>query len=149
MSRAVLDSSADAPPVAAGGFADLQPLDQELASQLPAWDLAPPHSFLVRKPRKPQPVVAPQPPVEAARPEPPAAEPEPVAETPAVEIETDPAPLTAEAPASETIAEVEVEMPDTDIEAAPSPAVHADNCSECGVPLEHGSVFCPECGHKQ
>ena len=127
MSRAILDSSANVPQVTAGGIADLQPLDQELASQLPAWDLVPPHSFLVRKPRKPKPVVVTQPPIEAAPTGGLAVEPEPIAKAPAVEIEADPAPLAAEAFETEPIAEVDVEEPVTDIEAEayPSPATLA------------------------
>lgn len=156
MSRAILDSSANTPQATTGGFADLEPLDQELASQLPTWDLAPPHAFLVRKPRKPKPVALPQPPVEVAPSEPVAVEPEPVEQEPvvvaaAIEIEADPAPLAAEASAPETIAEAEAEMPvrDIEIDAAPSGEIHADKCSKCGVPLEPGSAFCSECGHKQ
>lgn len=151
MSRAILDASAITPQAEAGGFADLQPLDQELASQLPAWDLVPPHSFVVRKPKKPKPVADAPPTVEAAPAEPVAIEPEPVAEAPAVEIAADPTPLAGEASAPESAAEVhaEVHVADIEAEAAPSPTAHADKCSQCGVPLEPGSVFCPECGHKQ
>lgn len=151
MTRAILDSSANAPQLATDGFADLQPLDQELACQLPKWDLVPPHSFLVRKPRKPKPVAVIPPPVEAQPSEPVTVEPEAAAETPAVEPAPDPASLAAEASATEPAVEVDAEAPVTDVdaEAAPSPAVDADNCSACGVPLEPDSVFCPECGHKQ
>lgn len=151
MSRAILDSSANTPQVAASGFADLEPLDQELASQLPTWDLVPPHSFLVRKPRKPKPVPVIQPPAEATPTEPVGVESEPVAEAPAVRIAADPEPLAAEAPAPGSAVEVEAEVLVTDVEAeaAPQPAAHADNCSQCGVPLEPDSVFCAECGHKQ
>lgn len=161
MSRAILDYSASTPQATTGGFADLEPLDQELASQLPAWDLVPPHAFLVRKPRKPKPVVLPQPPVEVAPSEPVVVEStpveqEPVIQAPAIEIEADPTPLTAvvhaeEASVPETVAEVEAEPPVTYIEteAAASLAVHAENCGQCGVSLEPDSAFCPECGHKQ
>ncbi len=156
MSRAILDSSASTPEVAAGGFADLEPLDQELASQLPGWDLVPPHAFLVRKPRKPKPVAVIEPPVEVTPPAPVAVEPEPieprpVVEAPDVEVEADPAPLAAEAVAPEPMNDADAELPVTDIEAeaAASPAVDADKCSKCDAQLEPGSAFCSECGHKQ
>lgn len=151
MTRAILDTSANAPEQAADRSADLQPLDQELASQLPAWDLVPPHSFLVRKPRKPKPVAAIPPPVEALPSEPMAVESEAVAEAPAVEFAPDPAPLAAEASVPETAVELETEalVTDVDAETAPAPAIDADNCAQCEVPLEPDSIFCPECGHKQ
>jgi hypothetical protein len=151
MTRAILDSSAKSPPLATDGIADLQPLDHELASQLPSWDLVPPHSFLVRKPRTPKPVAVNQPPVEAAPSGPLAVEPEKVAGTLGVEFAADPAPLAAEASAPEPEVEVEAEVlvTDVDAQAAPSPAMDADNCTQCRVPLQPDSVFCPECGHKQ
>lgn len=151
MSRAILDSSANAPQMEVGGFADLKPLDEELASQLPTWDLVPPHSFLVRKPRKPKPVAVIPPPVEAVPSEPVAVESESVPEAPAVELAPDPAPPPEEASAPEPAVEVEAEalVTDADAEAAPPLTEHADNCGQCGVPLEPDSVFCPECGHKQ
>lgn len=156
MSRAILESSANKLQLEAGGFTDLRPLDQELASQLPTWDLVPPHAFLVRKPRKPKPVVVPQSPVEAAPTNPMVVDPDSVSEALEIEIEADLAPLAAEVSAPETsdpetMAEVGAEVPVTDIETATaqSPAARAQNCSECRVPLEPGSAFCSECGHKQ
>lgn len=151
MSRAILDSSADTPQAASGGFADLHPLDQELASQLPAWDLVPPHSFLVRKPKKPKSVPVPLPLVETAVEEPAAVHQEPPLAASADEIAEVGASPSAEAPEPEAAVESEAVEPVAfrEPEVAPSLAAHADQCSQCGVPLEPGSLFCPECGHRQ
>ena len=147
MSRAILDPSANTPPAASGGYADLQPLDNELASQLPNWDLVPPHSFVARKPRtpKPKPVTLALPPVE---PVPATIEPEPVAQAPVVEIADEPVAGISE-PDSSAILEPDLPVAEIEPEHEPLPAAQAEICSQCEVPLEPGSAFCPECGHKQ
>ena len=148
MSRAILDPSANTPPAASGGYADLQPLDNELASQLPPWDLVPPHSFVARKPRKPKPVALALPPVE---PQPVVVESEPVVPAPVVEIADEPVAVIAEISEPDSSAEIEAALPVAEIEPEdePLPAARAEICSQCEVPLEPGSAFCPECGHKQ
>lgn len=143
MTRAILDASETGRFTAPIGPSDLQPLDEGLASQLPTWDLVPPHTFLVRRPRKPKPVDAPS---ISSRVEPmgaiadvaapaaaPLAEPEPEL-APRIEVHE---PL----PVSEYGSGVEPEII--------SPVADEGRCANCRSPLEPRSSFCTECGTKQ
>lgn len=94
--------------------------DSPLASQLPAWDLVPAHTLLVRR----RPGVANRPP---SRPDTP-----------------DKAPMTVPPPTP--IAAASAPSPAA---AAPPPAPTPDRfCQSCGSQLEEGATFCTDCGTK-
>jgi hypothetical protein len=98
--------------------------DSPLASQLPAWDLVPAHTFLVRR----RPGALNKPPSRSEAP--------------------DKAPMTAASPAP--VAAISAPAPVAPPPApAPAPAPAPDRfCQGCGSQLEEGATFCTDCGTK-
>jgi hypothetical protein len=97
--------------------------DSPLASQLPAWDLIPAHTLLVR--RRPDVLNKP-----AARSDAP-----------------DKTPI-AVAPPPPPVAAASIPSP-APASVAPSPAPAPDRfCQSCGSQLEEGATFCTDCGTK-
>jgi hypothetical protein len=94
--------------------------DSPLASQLPAWDLVPAHTLLVRR----RPGALNRPPARSDTP--------------------DKAPMTATPPAP--VATVSGPSP---VAPPPAPASAPDRfCQSCGSQLEEGATFCTDCGKK-
>jgi len=116
--------------------------DSPLASQLPAWDLIPAHTLLVRRrfvsSKKPQtpPATVNEPPLLPSSAKIPATSPVPVKEQQPAATQANELPKLPE-----TLQQTPV--------AAPISAAAASVCKKCGAHLVEGSVFCTECGTKQ
>jgi hypothetical protein len=110
-----------APSPSSGPAQEAQP-NSPLASQLPIWDLVPPHTLLVRRR-----------PVLASRPSSPP--------TSAVEP--------PHAPPQSDFDETHAYLQGLAQRAAVAPSPSDNICQKCGAQLEQGSRFCTECGTKQ
>lgn len=116
--------------------------DSPLASQLPAWDLMPAHTLLVRRrfvpSKKPQ--------------TPPATVNElPLLPSSAKISPISPAPVKEQQPAAtqaNELLKVPAALQQTPVAASISTAA-GGVCKNCGIHLVEGSVFCTECGTKQ
>lgn len=156
------ESRESAPPTPTTGFADLLPLDAELASELPGWDLAPPNTFVVRKPRKPKPA-SPSPVGrdDEAKQVPPTAIPEQAQGTTLTnhDVSGDPVPLdttysphprAAEAATDEqNDVETATESDHDEFNSDATRVAASTVCWQCAAPLEPDASFCSECGAKQ